>query len=160
MASASRPIGMRVRRFSRTPRLSNVASMSVLMIPGCTELTLMPWAANSLAADFVMPRTANFDALYAPNIAAPLNPAIDEMLMIDPLVWCWTICRATDCIPSHTPTRLMSMMRRKSDSGAVSSGVGLKMPALLTKMSMRPCSVTVCLATSSHSSALVTSRCW
>ena len=37
-------------------------TMSVSMMPGCTELTLIPSRPNSLAATLVMPRTAHFDA--------------------------------------------------------------------------------------------------
>ena len=36
--------------------------MSVSIMPGWIELTRMPWRTSSMAADLVMPVTANFDA--------------------------------------------------------------------------------------------------
>src|SRR5687768_17301006 len=55
------------------------------MNPGCTEFTRIASLAYCTAADFVMIRTAPFEALYAMwTMDWPTKPEIDEMFTIEP----------------------------------------------------------------------------
>src|SRR6185369_5680212 len=59
LAAAVRPIG--TLRVMRSRSVGSWPSMSVSMRPGWIELTRTPRRASSMAALFVMPRTAHFD---------------------------------------------------------------------------------------------------
>ena len=58
--------------------------ITVLTPPGWIEFTRMPKRPSSIAAVFVMPRIANFDAVYDTSPFLEPMPSIDEMLTIDP----------------------------------------------------------------------------
>ena len=58
--------------------------MGVSIIPGCTELTRIPSAAQCSAAFLVISRTAPLAAWYAGEVPnPPLAPKIDELLITD-----------------------------------------------------------------------------
>ena len=73
------------------------------MPPGCTEFTRIPEWPSSIAATFVMPRTANLLAVYARVLGRPMNPLVDEVLMMDPPPAAF-IDGTTACMPRKHPT--------------------------------------------------------
>src|SRR5262249_61593509 len=109
----------------------------VSMIPGWIEFTRIPNGPSSRAAPFVMPRTAHLLAPYAKHGAEPLNPAIDEMLMIEP-DRCAFIDGATACMPRNTPVWLIAIPRFHASSSVSVIDAQWKMPALFTSTSTWP----------------------
>src|SRR5437762_9263656 len=83
--SPARPRGVAAMNCAMDASDSGVGFVNGVRIsPGCTEFTRMLRGANSTAAALVMPRTANFEAVYASVYGAPTRPATEEMLMIEP----------------------------------------------------------------------------
>src|SRR5262249_33972574 len=99
--SDTRPV-----RSARSSSVLGAVYMPVsAMPPGWTELTRMPDGPRSFAALFVKPRTAHFDVAYDDNPTMPRNPAIDEMLTIEPPPAA-RIGSTTLVIPHHVPVTL------------------------------------------------------
>ena len=93
-------------------------------------------------------------------MSLPRSPAWDETLMILPL-FCAFMCGATAWQQKIVLIRLTSRMNRASASGIIeakprSKGVSAP-PALLTRMSIRPSSRTICSTMASTWSFRVTS---
>src|SRR5437867_2972926 len=127
------------------------------MMPGCTELTRMPSLAYCTAADFVMRRTAPFEALYPMWILSwPTNPEIDEMLTMAPPPACRMA--GTACfIPRKTPLAFTSMRVSQAAELSVSGSNVPLMPALLTRTWSLPKLTTVVAMASRQSASRVTS---
>ena len=64
------------------------------VMPGWIEFTRIPRGPSSIAAALVIPRMANFVAVYAVSEAIPARPSTEEALMIDPPPF-FLIVRAT-----------------------------------------------------------------
>ena len=78
--------------------------------------------------------------------------------MIEP-DWCSRI-RGRECfMPRKTPSTLIAICRRKSARENSVTGPDRPMPALLTRMSRRPCRAFTWPMTSIQASSLVTSWC-
>ena len=138
------------------PTWSNSLAMGVSMMPGWMELTRTPWGASSWDAPLVMPRTAHLLAPYANAMPVPRNPAMEEMLMMEPLPWSIMI-GAMACIPRKTPVWLMAIIESHRARSVSANPAIRKMPALLMRTSTRPLSLVICLTTASQVSASVTS---
>ena len=81
------------------------------MMPGCTELARILSFACCTAVDFVISRTAAFEALYAMwTCSLPMMPAIDDRFTMDPPPP--AIIAGIACLmPKNTPVALIAMMR-------------------------------------------------
>jgi len=65
---------------------------------GAMQLTLIPLSPTSLAADFVMPITPCFAAVYAAFLGNPISPAILEAFITEPRLFIFRICALMQCI--------------------------------------------------------------
>src|SRR2546422_10057899 len=123
------------------------------MMPGCTELTRMPSLAYCTAADFVMRRTAPFEALYPMWILSwPTNPEIDEMLTMAPPP-AWRMAGTACFIPRKTPLAFTSMRVSQAAELSVSGSNVPLMPALLTRTWSLP-KLTTVVRSEEHTSEL------
>jgi len=72
--------------------------MGYKLTHGATQFTLIPLSPTSLAADFVMPMTPCFAAVYAAFLGKPISPAILEAFIIEPRSFMFRICALMQCI--------------------------------------------------------------
>src|SRR4051794_17727996 len=63
-----------------------LTQIGVSMMPGCTELTRTPSPneAHFIAIALTNSRTPPFVAQYPASVAEPRNPAIDDVMIIEP----------------------------------------------------------------------------
>ncbi len=80
------------------------AVMGVAIGPGWIDITRMPNGPSSSAALLVRPRTPHLEAVEAPIDACPINPAVEEIVMIAPPLAFFKDATVA-CMPSHVPVR-------------------------------------------------------
>src|SRR3954452_555856 len=109
----------------------------VMIAPGQTALTRMPWLASSTAAFFVTPPMPCLLAVYALSSRTARRPAFEDVLTIAPppsssirRIWCF--------MPRNVPRRFTAMTRSKSSSSVSCSSLWTPIPALLWAKSSRP----------------------
>src|SRR5580704_5535451 len=135
-----RPMGWQLRTYLWTAgALKSRSPIDVSTTAGHTALIRILLLAVSSAADFVSPITPCLLALYAAAPAPPTRPVIDAIFTIAPPPPCLSICRISYFRQSHTPLRLMSMVRSQSSSDCLRMGTHTpSIPALLKATSKRP----------------------
>ncbi len=135
-----RPMGWQLRTYLWTCGAPKILSaIGVSITAGHTALTRIPLFAFSNAALFVSPMTPCLLALYAAAPAEPIRPVTDDIFTIAPPPPCRSICRISYLRQSHTPLRLMSIVRSQSSSDCRTMGTHTpSIPALLKATSRRP----------------------
>src|SRR3954451_7009583 len=129
----------------------------VMIAPGQTALTRIPWLAYSTAAFFVSPPMPCLLAVYALSSRTARRPAFEDVLTIAPppsssmrRIWCF--------IPRNVPRRFTAMTRSKSSSSVSCSSLWTPIPALLWAKSSRPWRATTVSTAFAQSSPRATSH--
>ena len=154
---AKRPSGTVLLNCARSSGESppiKVGKSGVSAMTGAMAHTRMPSPASSAAIDLETRFTAPFEALYQVSPGRGLIPAVEPILMMTPH-FCLRISGTTACANRKIDLRLTAM--RRSNSASSTSSMGRRtwlMPALLTRISIRPKASTVALTEAS------TSACW
>mmetsp|Transcript_3125 Transcript_3125/g.6527 ORF Transcript_3125/g.6527 Transcript_3125/m.6527 type:complete len:201 (-) Transcript_3125:126-728(-) len=116
------------------------------------QLTLTPSVPSSAAITLVSPCSACLAETYGPSAVRPTFPMMEPMLTMRPQCWA-RICLAHARERAKGPSKLTSSTRWKSERLVVSSGARRLIPALFTRMSIRPCSLTMAATACSHACA-------
>src|SRR5271155_2961945 len=104
------------------------AAPSVSIGPGAIQLTRMPFGPHSPACETVRLITPAFDAPYGSIVVDPCTPAVDEILMIEPGLFCSMNWRAADFEQKNTPSRLIPTTARHPLAERLSDGVVMLAP--------------------------------
>src|SRR4051794_2067293 len=129
----------------------------VMIAPGHTAFTRIPWLAYSTAAFFVSPPMPCLLAVYALSSRTARRPAFEEVFTIAPPpsssirpIWCF--------MPRNVPRRFTAMTRSKSSSSVSCSSLWTPIPALLWAKSSRPWRATTVSTAFAQSSPRATSH--
>ena len=154
-----RPKAIRLIRSSIFSPLASYSSAkrSVLTMPGATALTRMPCGANSLAADLVREMTAPFVAEYATCPGEPNTAVTDAILTMLPPPQ-RAIRRLTNCINSNTAITFTKNIRSVSSRIIIPIFRLYTIPALLTRQSICPSALKICISAVFTAVALVISN--